>query len=65
MEFSNERPLREYFLQGDAFILDRGFRDSLPLLNQCGYRTYVRASLEDGETQLSTSEPKKSRADTI
>lgn len=57
--------LREYFRQGDAFILDRGFRDSLPLLHQSGYRTYVPASLEEGETQLSTIEANKSRAVTI
>ncbi|XP_075981959.1 uncharacterized protein LOC142980452 isoform X2 [Anticarsia gemmatalis] len=64
-EFSSERPLREYFRQGDAFILDRGFRDSLPLLHEYGYRTYVPASLEEGETQLFTSEANKSRAVTI
>ncbi|XP_028038214.1 uncharacterized protein LOC114248965 [Bombyx mandarina] len=64
-EFVNGRPLKEYFHPGDAFILDRGFRDSLPLLHQCGYRTYVPASLEEGETQLSTSEANKSRAVTI
>lgn len=58
-EFSNDRPLREYFLKDDAFILDRGFRDSLPLLHECGYRTYVPASLEEGETQLSTLEANK------
>lgn len=64
-EFGNGRPLQEYFQRGDAFILDRGFRDSLPLLHQCGYRTYVPASLEEGQTQLSTSEANKSRAVTI
>ncbi|XP_052742778.1 uncharacterized protein LOC112055836 [Bicyclus anynana] len=64
-EFSNETLLKEYFIQGDAFILDRGFRDSLPLLHQHGYRTYVPASLEEGETQLSTIEANKSRAVTI
>ncbi|XP_041981920.1 uncharacterized protein LOC121735234 isoform X1 [Aricia agestis] len=64
-EFQHGRPLREYFQEGDAFILDRGFRDSISLLNQCGYRTYVPASLEEGETQLSTIEANKSRAVTI
>ncbi|XP_028165256.1 uncharacterized protein LOC114356347 [Ostrinia furnacalis] len=65
-EFSNEtKPLREYFNEGDAFVLDRGFRDSLPLLHQCGYRTYVPASLQEGETQLSTADANKSRAVTI
>lgn len=62
-EFQDGKPLREYFQRGDAFILDRGFRDSIPLLKQC--TTYVPASLEEGETQLSTIEANKSRAVTI
>ncbi|CAH2087290.1 unnamed protein product [Euphydryas editha] len=64
-EFANGRPLQEYFHRGDAYILDRGFRDALPLLHQCGYRTYMPASLEEDETQLSTSEANKSRSVTI
>ena len=65
-EFQNENSmLREYFQPGDAFILDRGFRDALPFLNNCGYRTYVPASLQEGEWQLSTLEANKSRAVTI
>ncbi|XP_045778261.1 uncharacterized protein LOC123876146 isoform X1 [Maniola jurtina] len=64
-EFKDGSTMREYFQPGDAFILDRGFRDALPLLNSCGYRTYVPASLQQGETQLSTIEANKSRAVTI
>lgn len=64
-EFASGSYLREYFLPGDAFILDRGFRDALPLLNDCGYRTYVPGSLQAGESQLSTLEANKSRAVTI
>ncbi|XP_026737081.1 uncharacterized protein LOC113500467 [Trichoplusia ni] len=64
-EFGNESLLRQYFESGDAFILDRGFRDALPLLNDCGYRTYVPSSLQQGESQLSTLEANKSRTVTI
>jgi len=39
--------LRKYFQAGDAFILNRGFRDALPLLNECGYRTYVPPTLPE------------------
>lgn len=64
-EFTNASVLRQYFESGDAFILDRGFRDALPLLNECGYRTYVPSSLQQGESQLSTLEANKSRIVTI
>nr|XP_049701353.1 uncharacterized protein LOC126055576 isoform X3 [Helicoverpa armigera] len=64
-EFLSGNPLQDFFQNGDVFILDRGFRDSLPLLNQCGYRTYVPATLAQGETQLSTLDANKSRAVTI
>lgn len=57
--------LREYLQAGDAFILDRGFRDALPLLNECGYRTYIPPTLQAGEWQHSTLEANESRAVTI
>ncbi|KAF9820228.1 hypothetical protein SFRURICE_010220, partial [Spodoptera frugiperda] len=56
--FNNEFP-------GDAFILDRGFRYALPLLNKCGYRTDVPSTLPEGEWQHSTLEANRSRAVTI
>ncbi|KAH9641226.1 hypothetical protein HF086_000061 [Spodoptera exigua] len=54
-EFSDENsPCRQFFQPGDVFILDRGFRDSLVLLENCGYDVHVPLSLEEGETQLSS-----------
>lgn len=39
--FNNENSaLRLYFRNNDAFILDRGFRDCINLLEECGYRPY-------------------------
>lgn len=58
-------PLRNFFNEGDVFILDRGFRDAIPLLGECGYAPKMPASLEEGETQLSTIASNKSRAVTI
>ncbi|KAF9424315.1 hypothetical protein HW555_000454, partial [Spodoptera exigua] len=59
-EFSEESStLRQYFEPGDVFILDRGFRDSLPLLERCGYQVHVPLSPEDGESQLSTRDANK------
>ncbi|XP_045781588.1 uncharacterized protein LOC123878461 [Maniola jurtina] len=46
----------------DADIMKKEFSNERPLLHQCGYRTYVPTSLEEGETQMSTNEANKSRA---
>lgn len=65
-EFENEnQPLRNYFHADDAFILDRGFRDALPLLSECGYHVHRPEDVKEGETQLTTIDANKSRAVTI
>ncbi|XP_045781575.1 uncharacterized protein LOC123878448 [Maniola jurtina] len=65
-EFSDEtKPLRQYFQPGDIFILDRGFRDCLPLLEQNNYSVHTPASLQEGENQLSTLAANQSRMVTI
>ena len=65
-EFRTEaNPLRQYFQAGDVFILDRGFRDCVSLLEECGYSVHMPASLQAGETQLSTLAANKSRTVTI
>ncbi|KAF9412848.1 hypothetical protein HW555_008752 [Spodoptera exigua] len=58
-------PCRQFFQPGDVFILDRGFRDSLVLLENCGYDVHVPLSLEEGETQLSSIAANKTRAVTL
>ncbi|KAL0850182.1 hypothetical protein ABMA28_012054 [Loxostege sticticalis] len=57
--------LRRYFQPNDVFILDRGFRDSVPFLESLGYRVHKPESLEEGETQLSTIKANKSRCVTL
>lgn len=65
-EFSNENgPYRHFFQSGDIFILDRGFRDSISLLERCNYSVHVPLSLQPGETQLSTINANKSRIVTM
>lgn len=59
------KPLRQYFQHGDVFILDRGFRDSIPLLESCNYSVHVPSTLQENEFQLSTLEANKSRRVTI
>lgn len=63
--FQNENgPYRQYFRPGDIFILDRGFRDALPLLENI-YQVCKPESLEAGQTQLSTINANKSRLVTL
>lgn len=65
-EFNEEtKPLRQYFQEGDVFILDRGFRDAVPLLRSCNYFIHMPESLQASETQLSTLAANKSRTVTI
>lgn len=45
--------------------VNRGFRDSLPLLRSCGYNVLIPLSPEDNEPQLTTSQANKSKAVTL
>ncbi|VVC99565.1 unnamed protein product, partial [Leptidea sinapis] len=44
--------LKDYFQPGDAFVLDRSFRDALPLLNDCGIRTFVPGNIQHASKNL-------------
>ncbi|CAG4980978.1 unnamed protein product [Colias eurytheme] len=64
--FRNENSsLRSYLQADDIFILDRGFRDSISLLQDCNYRAYIPETLLEGEHQLTTLQANKSRCVTI
>lgn len=54
-----------FFEQGDVFILDRGFRDSIPLLESHGYVSHMPPSKGPDENQLSTENANKSRLITM
>lgn len=57
--------LKQYFQANDIFILDRGFRDSVNLLESCNYRPCMPESLLEGEHQLTTAQANRSRCVTI
>lgn len=57
--------LRLFFREDDIFILDRGFRDAIPLLTELGYKVYKPESPEVGQSQLSTERANKSRCVTL
>ncbi|RVE41315.1 hypothetical protein evm_014038 [Chilo suppressalis] len=64
--FSDENsPVRRFFQENDKFILDRGFRDSISLLESCNYKAYMPESLMEGEHQLTTAQANRSRCVTI
>lgn len=58
-------PLHWILEQGDVLILDRGFRDSIPALEECGYEGHIPPTKARGSSQLSTDEANKSRLITI
>lgn len=63
--FSDNSPLRTFFREDDVFILDRGFRDAIPFLQQKGYNAHMPESKQAGENQLSTLAANKSRCVTL
>lgn len=54
-----------FFNQNDVFILDRGFRDSVASLQECGYEAHVPPNKDRHESQLTTEQANKARLITI
>ena len=62
---SNSRDdFRNWVRSGDIVVLDRGFRDALPLLDSLGYQTDMPKFLNKKQTQFSTSEANANRLTT-
>ena len=61
---SEESPWLWFLRPNDIFILDRGFRDSIPLIEECGYVPHMPPSAGRGE-QLTTVDANKSRLITM
>ena len=53
--------MRQWFQDGDIFVLDRGYRDAQPLLRELGIDYRMPALLECHQKQLSTEEANESR----
>lgn len=62
---AEEDPYRQLFRQNDVFILDRGFRDAIPLLERSGFQIKKPESLDPGQTQLTTLQANNSRKVTL
>lgn len=57
----NEELMNLWFQRGDILILDRGYRDSIPLLESKGIVVKMPALLKRGQKQLTTEEANESR----
>lgn len=53
--------IRNWFQEGDIFIVDRGYRDAIPLLEQLGITYKMPSLLGRNERQLATEEANESR----
>ncbi|XP_043262240.1 uncharacterized protein LOC122403027 [Colletes gigas] len=53
--------MRQWFQDGDIFVLDRGYQDAQPLLRELGIHYRMPALLECHQKQLSTEEANESR----
>lgn len=52
---------REWIQEGDIVVVDRGYRDAVPMLEELGIQCEMPALLPGGRRQLSTEEANKSR----
>lgn len=53
--------LRAWFQENDIFVLDRGYRDALPMLRDRGISVIMPSLLRPGQRQFSTEEANASR----
>ncbi|KAH3891675.1 hypothetical protein DPMN_015780 [Dreissena polymorpha] len=58
---TNIDDIRGLLREGDVFVVDRGFRDALPLLKDLGINAEMPAIMQKGEKQLTTGEANASR----
>lgn len=58
---SNIDEFRSFLKEGDILVVDRGFRDSLSLLDDLGIQAEMPTFLKKGEKQMSTEDANASR----
>lgn len=59
--FRNEEEIRSWVKEDDVFVVDRGFRDSLSMLERLGIRSEMPSFLKKGQAQHSPEESNTSR----
>lgn len=58
---NNVNDIRDWVDEDDTFIVDRGFRDALPVLEDLGINGEMPMFLKKGEKQMSTEDANLSR----
>lgn len=58
---SNTGNIMEFLKDDDVLIVDRGFRDDIPFLNELGFKTHMPAFLQKSVKQHSTNEENMTR----
>lgn len=58
---SNAESIRSWLNEDDVFVVDRGFRDALPLLADLGIQAEMPTFLKAGQKQMSTEDANMSR----
>jgi GTP-dependent phosphoenolpyruvate carboxykinase len=58
---SNVEDIKGWFQEDDVFVIDRGFRDSLQLLEELGIKGEMPRLMGKGDKQMSTSDANASR----
>ncbi|KAH3724256.1 hypothetical protein DPMN_050071 [Dreissena polymorpha] len=58
---TNIDDIRGLLREGDVFVVDRGFRDALPLLKDLGINAEMPSIMRKGEKQFTTGEANASR----
>lgn len=53
--------LQQWLQEGDIVICDRGYRDSVPVIEELGMTCLLPAFLQPGQNQLSTEDANQSR----
>ena len=58
---TNVEDIKNWAQDDDIFVVDRGFRDALPLLDDMGIQAEMPKFLSKGQKQLSTEDANMSR----
>ena len=58
---TNTQEIKDFLQEDDLFIVDRGFRDSLTLLEDLGIRAEMPSFLNKGQKQMSCEDANNSR----
>ena len=64
MSQSNVEQIEDWVNQDDVFIVDRGFRDSLALLEDLVIKSEMPAFMKKGDRQMPTEDANSSRLET-